>query len=138
LNQWVVVLSGPQAVEDIRQAADDELSLQKAVDEVCVIINPCGPDQQYYSFSLLIIRSGRISILVNIPSRLLVKILHVLFVDLFAPPQDPYHTPIIRNQLTKNLGVLSLDIRDEIVQAFDDEIRPTAGKSQAFGHTLGN
>ena len=40
---------------------------------------------------------------------------------------DQYHVFVIRNQLTKNLGVVFPDIHDEIVYAFDKLIRPTAG-----------
>ncbi|EIW87323.1 cytochrome P450 [Coniophora puteana RWD-64-598 SS2] len=35
---------------------------------------------------------------------------------------DPFHIPIIRSQLTRSLGVLCTDIRDEIVTAFNDEL----------------
>jgi hypothetical protein len=44
-NRWVVVINGPQAVEDIRQAADDELSFAKAAQDVCVVINTCEKTQ---------------------------------------------------------------------------------------------
>jgi hypothetical protein len=33
---------------------------------------------------------------------------------------NPYHIPIVRSQLTRNLGALCLEIRDEIITAFDD------------------
>ncbi|KAI0059476.1 hypothetical protein BV25DRAFT_1840322 [Artomyces pyxidatus] len=35
---------------------------------------------------------------------------------------DTYHIPIIRAQLTRNIGVLFDDMRDELVAAFDDMI----------------
>ncbi|KIJ66616.1 hypothetical protein HYDPIDRAFT_109704 [Hydnomerulius pinastri MD-312] len=35
---------------------------------------------------------------------------------------NPYHIPIIRSQLTRNLGVLFTDIRDEIATAFDETL----------------
>jgi hypothetical protein len=41
---------------------------------------------------------------------------------------DPYHVPVIRNQLTKNLGVLFPWLRDEVVQAFHENIPPATGK----------
>ncbi|KAF9225192.1 cytochrome P450 [Gyrodon lividus] len=34
--------------------------------------------------------------------------------------ENPFHIPIIRSQLTRNLGILSPDIRDEIVTAFEE------------------
>lgn len=33
---------------------------------------------------------------------------------------NPYHVPIVRSQLTRNIGVLYPEIRDEIIMAFDD------------------
>ncbi|EIW87324.1 cytochrome P450 [Coniophora puteana RWD-64-598 SS2] len=41
-----------------------------------------------------------------------------------GPPihHDPFHIPIIRSQLTRNLGNLYADIRDEIATAFNDEL----------------
>jgi hypothetical protein len=33
---------------------------------------------------------------------------------------DPYHVPVIRTTLNRNLGVCFPDIQDEIVHAFDD------------------
>jgi hypothetical protein len=41
---------------------------------------------------------------------------------------DPYHVPVIRNHLTKNLGVLFPHIRDEVVQAFHENIPLTSGE----------
>lgn len=35
LSKWLVVVSGPQAVEELRQARDDELSFMDIVVEVC-------------------------------------------------------------------------------------------------------
>jgi hypothetical protein len=35
---------------------------------------------------------------------------------------DPYHLPVIRSQLTRNLGVVFPDLRDEIVSSFEDII----------------
>ncbi|KAF9236822.1 cytochrome P450 [Melanogaster broomeanus] len=36
--------------------------------------------------------------------------------------RNPYHVPIIRSQLTRNLGVLNPDMRDEIVIAFEETL----------------
>ena len=40
-----------------------------------------------------------------------------------------YHIPVIRGQLTRNLGNLFSDLRDEIVLAFDENIPQTEGTS---------
>lgn len=33
---------------------------------------------------------------------------------------NPYHIPIVRSQLTRNIGALYPEIRNEIITAFDD------------------
>ncbi|KAK7049978.1 hypothetical protein VNI00_005409 [Paramarasmius palmivorus] len=39
---------------------------------------------------------------------------------------DPYHIPVVRGPLTKNLGAKFDEVRDEIVTSFNDEMPPTA------------
>lgn len=34
MTQWMIVVSGPDKIEDIRQASDDVLSLRRALEEV--------------------------------------------------------------------------------------------------------
>lgn len=34
MDKWIVVISDPRLINDVRQARDDELSFYKAVDEV--------------------------------------------------------------------------------------------------------
>lgn len=42
LNRWVVVINGPQAIEEYRQVPDNDLSmLSLGSDEVRIIITPC-------------------------------------------------------------------------------------------------
>jgi len=46
---------------------------------------------------------------------------------------DPYHILMIRTPLNKNLGVCFPDVRDEIVQSFDDVLALEGnGTSQLF------
>jgi hypothetical protein len=40
-SRWVVVVSGPQAIEDYRQVPDDDLTmLNLSTEEVCVKMSP--------------------------------------------------------------------------------------------------
>ncbi|KAK7682140.1 hypothetical protein QCA50_014726 [Cerrena zonata] len=39
--------------------------------------------------------------------------------------RNPWHIPLIRSNLTRNLGVLFPDIREELIMAFNDSIPPT-------------
>jgi hypothetical protein len=36
--------------------------------------------------------------------------------------EDPYHIPVVRSQLTRNIAALYDDIRDEVIEAFNDLI----------------
>ncbi|KAF8844228.1 cytochrome P450 [Paxillus ammoniavirescens] len=77
---WMVILSGPQFVEDVRKASKDELSLAEAANDTMNLEYTLGQDAHH----------------------------------------NPYHIPIIRSQLTRNLGILYPDIRNEIVTAFEE------------------
>lgn len=41
---------------------------------------------------------------------------------------NPYHIPIIRSQLTRNIGAVFLDLKDELSMAFDEFIPPSQGE----------
>jgi cytochrome P450 len=82
LDKWVVVVSGPRFIEDIRSAPSDQLSLHHFLREAFQSRYTIGP----------------------------------------AIAQNPFHVTIIRNILTRNLGVRFADIQDEVVVAFDDNI----------------
>jgi hypothetical protein len=47
--------------------------------------------------------------------------------------EDPYHVPVVRSQLTRNLGVLFPDLRDEILRSFEDII-PTHNHGTPVTH----
>lgn len=49
---------------------------------------------------------------------------------------DPYHVPLIRNQLPKNIGALFPDIRNEIIQSFSDEIGLTDSELSGVSHPI--
>ncbi|KAF8844182.1 cytochrome P450 [Paxillus ammoniavirescens] len=82
LYRWTVVVSGPQLVEEVRKASDDELSFAEAANENLKFEYTLGHDIHY----------------------------------------NPFHIPIIRSQLTRNLGILYPDIRDEVVVAFEETL----------------
>jgi cytochrome P450 len=86
INRWLVVVSSPKLVEELRKAEDDELSFMEAMVEELALDYTFGPG------------------------------VHT----------DPYHVLIVRNEVTKNLGVLFPQIRDEIVRAFDENIPSTS------------
>ncbi|CCM00817.1 uncharacterized protein FIBRA_02859 [Fibroporia radiculosa] len=79
---WTVIVTSTPLIEELRRAADDELSFAESTNEV-----------------------------LQIPYTLGANIHH-----------NPYHIPIVRSQLTRNLSTLFPDLRDEIAAAFNDEI----------------
>ncbi|KAF8844225.1 cytochrome P450 [Paxillus ammoniavirescens] len=82
LYRWTVIVSGPQFVEDVRKASDDELSFMEATNDNLNTEYTLGHDVHH----------------------------------------NPYHVATIRSQLTRNLGILFPDIRDEIVTAFEESL----------------
>jgi hypothetical protein len=126
-DRWLVIVSGQQAIEELRQATEDELSMKMAVEDVGIIIIQSNRSINCIADSLSQLYNGakypRWSILPeNHPGMCVQQQLIYLYTT------DHYHVPIIRNQLTKNIGIYFPEVQDEIMQAFDDEIRPTAGK----------
>ncbi|TCD68632.1 hypothetical protein EIP91_010287 [Steccherinum ochraceum] len=85
LFRWLVVVTGPQLIEELRKAGDDELSFDEAVAESLQVDYTLGPT------------------------------IH----------SNGYHIPIIRTTLTRNLGALFPDVRDELASAFTEIIPPT-------------
>ncbi len=49
-----------------------------------------------------------------------------------------YHVPLVRNQLTRNIGALFPEIRDEIVAAFSDIIPVADGRRRYSLSVLNN
>jgi hypothetical protein len=122
LDRWLVIVSGPEAVEELRHAPENVISIKEAAAEVCLhIITRNQLTNGHFRFSLQITRLDQIYLIVNgsdtanSPSAV---------ANLLA---DPYHLPVIRNQLTKSLGTVFPDLRDEVVQAFDSVIPRTDG-----------
>lgn len=98
MSRWLVVVSGPQMFDDIRQATDEQLSFREAIAEVCL------PSWTY---------------------KLAIDTIKLIQTDYMIGPKirrDPYHVKSVRMQLTRNLGARFSDIKDEISAAFNDLI----------------
>ena len=96
--RWTVVLSSREHVEELRRAPDDALSFAVAVNDV----------NNYFP-----------------PVRLTCTECHrqVLQQKYTIGPEiyhNPYHVPIVRLQLTRNIEALLPGMRNEIAMAFDD------------------
>ncbi|KAF9235145.1 cytochrome P450 [Melanogaster broomeanus] len=103
LNRWMVIVSGRQFLEDICKCRDDELSALEATNDV-------------NNTAVLAEMSCRDGILIQCYQQLL-NGEHLVGPEMF---RNPYHYPILRSQLTRNLGTLYPDIRDEVVTTFEE------------------
>ncbi|KAH8113854.1 cytochrome P450 [Phellopilus nigrolimitatus] len=82
LERWIVIVSKPELVEEIRKAPDDKFSFTEAAHDIIAARWTIGSNVALHS----------------------------------------YHFSIIRSQLTRHLGSLFDDVRDEIMHAFADNI----------------
>ncbi|KAH8103118.1 cytochrome P450 [Cristinia sonorae] len=83
--RWHVMVSGETLVQELRRAADDELSVEKAVNAMIYM---------EHTFSREVV-------------------------------DNQYHVSVVRTSLTRNLGVLYPIVREELVIASHDYIRPS-------------
>lgn len=97
IDRWLVVLTGPRLVEELRTIPEEDLSFDHAVRDVspkffCVVNNT-------YIWVIL-------------------KLLQVKYSFGLDVQEYPYHIQVTRNHLSRNLAVLFPDIYDEITHVF--------------------
>ena len=95
---WMVILGNRKHIEELRRAPDDELSFFQATVDV-----------SNYPVTLALTRSEC--------SRQLLNTRYTLGDEVH---DKPYHIAVIRSQLTRNIGRMYPEIRDEVVIAFDE------------------
>ena len=95
----MVVLSSRQHMEELRKAPNDELSF---IDEV----NEVSPR----AFALVLSDEHLFPLQT-------VQMQYTVGREVF---HNPYHATVVRLQLTRNLGTLYSEMRDEIVTTFDE------------------
>ena len=98
IYRWIVVVSSPKHVEELRRAPDDTLSFAEAIKDVsnCFL-------------------QGRLT--GNNRHQQSLQVEYTMGAEIHY---NPYHIPIIRSQLTRNIGVLYPEVRSEMAMAFDD------------------
>ncbi|KAJ3514884.1 hypothetical protein NLJ89_g2107 [Agrocybe chaxingu] len=104
MARWLVVVSGPKMVDDIKKAAPNQLSFREAVAEVSdssLVVPACSYPSKLVQLDYMIGRPIRI---------------------------DPYHVAVVRTTLTRNIGIRFLDILDEIITAFSEVIPAGEGE----------
>ena len=106
LTQWMVVVTGPQLIEDVRHASDDQLSSSEAFAEVICHAHTC-----------------------NLSLTLCDKTLHTDILFGRGIHDDGFHIDVIRSQLTRNIAARFSDVQDEIAAAFAEYV-PTKGNGK--------
>ncbi|KAK7446303.1 hypothetical protein VKT23_014509 [Stygiomarasmius scandens] len=81
-DQWLVIVTGPVLLDDVRKTTDDQLSFAEALSDNLQIEYTLGRQQRLHR----------------------------------------YHVNVIRNALTRNIQARFEEVRDEIVNAFDDNV----------------
>ena len=95
---WMVVVSNREHIEELLRAPDDVLSFEEATNDVS--------------------RRPTLLELARTDERL--QQLHTIYTLGPEMIKTPYHTAVVRSQLTRNIPVLYDEIRDEIICAFDE------------------
>ena len=103
LTQWMVVVTGPQLIEDVQRASDDQLSSNDAFAEV--------------------IRHGYTR---NLSLTLCDKTLHTDILFGRGIRDDEFHLDVIRSQLTRNIAA---DVQDEVAAMFTEYV-PSMGNGK--------
>ena len=99
----MVLVSGPELLDDVRRAPDDILSRTEPRCDVCIV---CEGVSSY---------SGELS-----------QILQSEY-TLGLPNDDSfYHSDVIRSKLTRNIATTFKDVYDELISSLEDSI-PTDG-----------
>jgi hypothetical protein len=106
---WVVVLSNRKHIEELRRAPDDELSFMEAFLDVrnCpVLLELTRIECRQQQFNSRYTLGDEVH-------------------------DIPYQIAVVRSQLTRNIGKMYPEIRDEVVTAFDEvlDLRGYGGES---------
>jgi len=97
-------------IDDIRQASDDQMSFNEAIAEV-----PC--------FS-------------EFTKPPIADLQQMIQTDYTLGPEirlEPYHIPVVRTSLTRNIATRFAEVKDEITAAFGDYIPVTGSKGILLG-----
>jgi hypothetical protein len=108
----VVILSNRKHIEEIRRAPDDELSLMEASIDVSncpVLLELTRIEYCRQQFNTRYTLGDEVH-------------------------DIPYHAAVIRSQLTRNIGKVYPEIRDEVVTSFDEVLDLRGNGEKSFFH----
>lgn len=105
LSQWLIIISGPQMMEDIRRATPEQVDAREVIAEVCGLYENCRIFQTTHSIQAVAAK-------------------YTMGPEL---QEHVHHVAAVRSPLTKNLAVRFAEVQDEITCAFNDFIPATQG-----------
>ena len=100
MNRWVVVITGPRLLEELRKIPDERLSFDHAMRDV-------GRYQFLLFFSVHVTT---------------LQLLQVKYTFGLEAQEQPYHVQVIRDHLRRNISQLFPQVFEEIRLSFDDVI----------------
>jgi len=104
----LVLVSGPELIEDVRKAPDNVLSAIEPISEVRTISQCNFEDSWSQGMSQLLQSNYTIDLLEK---------------------NNIYHADVVRTKLTRNIAVTFKDVREEVINALEDLI-PTGKDSR--------
>ena len=99
LRKWLVVVSSPELIEDVRKAPDDALSLLAYAEDVYIL--PRIFDSYSHRYFQLFQSKHTMDML---------------------DPSNHYHTDVVRMKLTRNIADIFKDVHDELVMSLEASI----------------
>ena len=112
-NQWLVIISGPEMVEDVRRRGGEEASFRESFDDVRT--RPCtlsskglGTNSPWSQFFNIKYTTGR------------------------YPIDDGYHIDVIRERLMRGITAVLPDMVDELLLAIPTYIDPPNDSEDAL------
>jgi hypothetical protein len=102
----MVVVSGPELIDDVRKAPDNVLSIREPINDV-----------------------RKPNIMLSSYSRELCQLVQLDYTLDLLNKDDFYHVDIIRSKLTRNITATFKDVREEFIHALGDLI-PTGEDSK--------
>lgn len=99
------MVTGIPQVEELRRAPDEALSFYEAANDVSLLTPHC-----IYDLTIYVVQGIQTEYTLG-----------------RAVAENPYHVPVIRAKLTRNIACIFPDIREELSSAFTDLI-PVSGQ----------
>lgn len=118
VDRWLVVVSGPELIEEVRKLPDDKASFMEAIHEVYIMID------------IPLIRTHCVC---SLHSFQFFQFGYSLGDEIAT---DPIHADVVRGPLTRHIAVEFAEIHDEIRSSFSDLIPVSSSNGKCLKRFL--